>query len=262
MTHKPPPRPTPSREPRDKQDWISRALARAGILSQAEAEEAVRAGRVRLSGRVVRQPFAVVQPGEDIRLDGHRVQLRRQTRVLLFHKPAGVVTAPEDAHSKGDTAFTLLSARLPPELQGYGWHAVGRLDRLTTGLLLFTNDERFVAHATSPATHLPRRYVAEVQGGATEEKLEPLRRGMVLDDGPTRPAEARCLDAKHVAVTLTEGRFHQVKRMLGTVGLPVRRLHREAVGTLTLDVAEGEFRELSAEELQQRLGFSSAAQPR
>jgi len=256
VTRKPPPRPAaPGRPQRERQDWISRALARAGVMTLAEAEEAIRAGRVRISGRVVRQPFAVVQPGEDVRVDGHKVQMRRDTRVLCFHKPAGVVTAPEDGHSKGDTAFTLLSAQLPPELAGFGWHAVGRLDRNTTGLLLFTNDERFVAHATSPSTHLPRRYEAEVQGGATEEKLQPLRDGIELDDGPARPAKAELLDAAHVAVTLTEGRFHQVKRMLGAVGLPVRRLHRAAVGSLELDVPEGTFRELAPEEVREALGF-------
>ena len=255
MNRKPPPRPKAERAPRERQDWISRALARAGVMTLPQAEEAIRAGRVRLSGRVVRQPFAVVQPGEDVRVDGHKVSLRRDTWVLCFHKPAGVVTAPEDSHGKGDTAFTLLAAQLSSGLAGFHWHAVGRLDRNTTGLLLFTNDERFVAHATSPSTHLPRRYVAEVQGGATEEKLQPLREGMQLDDGPARPAEARLLDEAHVSVTLTEGRFHQVKRMLGAVGLPVRRLHRAAVGTLKLDIPEGAYRELSAEEIRSALGF-------
>jgi len=226
-------------------------------MTLAEAEDAIRAGRVKVSGRLVRQPFAVVQPGEDLRVDGHKVLLRRETRVLAFHKPAGVVTAPEDGHGKGDTAFTLLSAQLPPELSGFGWHAVGRLDRNTTGLLLFTNDERFVAHATSPSTHLPRRYVAQVQGGATEEKLQPLREGMQLDDGPARPAKAELLDGTHVSVTLTEGRFHQVKRMLGAVGLPVRRLHRASVGGLEL-VPEGAFRELGRDELRTLLGFPPA----
>jgi len=256
VSRKPPARPpTESRAQRERQDWISRALARAGVMTLPEAEEAIRAGRVKLSGRVVRQPFAVLQPGEDVRVDGHKVLIRRETRVLAFHKPSGVVTAPEDGHSKGDTAFTLLSAQLPAELAGFGWHAVGRLDRNTTGLLLFTNDERFVAHATSPATHLPRRYVAEVQGHATEEKLQPLRDGMELDDGPARPAKADLVDAAHVSVTLTEGRFHQVKRMLGAVGLPVRRLHRASVGGLELDVPEGTFRELTQDEVRSALGF-------
>ncbi len=229
-------------------------LARAGVMPLAAAESAIRDGRVRVGTRVVRQPLAMVRPGEPVFVDGQPVDTVPVTRCLMFHKPAGVVTSTRDDDAQG-TVFQRLYAVMPFELQRFTWHAVGRLDRDTTGLLLFTNDERLVAHATSPDTHLDRRYLAEVQGTATEEKLEPLRRGVTLEDGPARPARARVLDDGRVELTITEGRFHQVKLMLAHVGLPVRQLHRDALGTLELDVAEGQYRELAPEELEARLGF-------
>lgn len=250
---RPPRRPkdAPERSPAERLDWLSRALARAGVMSLPEAEAAIKAGRVEVSGRVVKQPLTPVKPADVVRIDGQRVSLAPSTHVIAFHKPAGVVTAPGEGG-----VFELLDARLPDELRHYQWHAVGRLDRNTTGLLLFTNDERLVAHVTSPATRLPKRYVAEVQGELEDEKLEPLRRGMELDDGPTRPAQARRRGPREVEVTLTEGRNHQVKRMLGAVGLPVRRLHREAVGGVVLDVEEGGWRLLTPEEIREGLGYT------
>ncbi len=251
---KAPPKAPPKREAKPPDEWLSRALARAGVMPLAEAEKAIKEGRVRLGTRVVRQPLAMVRPGEPIFVDGHRVDTHPVTRCLMFHKPAGVVTSTRDDDAQG-TVFQRLYAVMPFELQRFTWHAVGRLDRDTTGLLLFTNDERLVAHATSPDTHLDRRYVAQVQGTATEAKLEPLRRGITLEDGPARPARARVREDGQVELTITEGRFHQVKKMLAHVGLPVMKLHREALGTLEVDVTEGQYRELQPEEIEAKLGF-------
>lgn len=236
-------------------DWLSRALARAGVMPLAEAEEAIAARRVALDGKVATEALAPVREGARVTLDGHPVSLAWRTRVLLFHKPAGLITQGTDPERIG-TVFDGLRAVLSPELVRYGWHCVGRLDRDTTGLLLFTNDERFVQHATSPQTHLDKRYVAKVGAGVTDEKLAPLRRGVRIDDGElTRPAKAKVRGADAVELVLTEGRFHQVKRMLNAVGLPTLALHREAVGQLELDVPEGQVRELADEEVEAKLGF-------
>lgn len=265
MARKPPPRrpsapqdKSPSRsrwEGKAKPDWLSRALARAGVFPLPEAEEAIRAGRVTINGRVVSQPLAPVPEGAVIRVNGAEVQREAETRVLAFHKPADLLTSTVSQHRTG-TVYEVLLPQLPDELSRYTWHAIGRLDRGTTGLLLFTNDEKLVAHATSPETHLPKRYVATVQGTADEEKVEPLRKGVMLEDGPTRPAEVKLRDEHTVEVIVTEGRHHQVKRMLGAVGLPVRALHREAVGGVELDVSEGTFRLLTPEEISQGLLYT------
>jgi 23S rRNA pseudouridine2605 synthase/16S rRNA pseudouridine516 synthase len=235
-------------------DWLARALGRAGVMPRAEAEQAIREGRVEVDGRVEQDPFASVHAGSAVRVDGQPRTLEARTLALLFHKPAGVVVAGSDPEGIG-TVFERLRAVLPPRLRGYEWYAVGRLDRDTTGLLLFTNEERLVAHATSPETHLPKRYVAEVEGEPSEDALRKLREGLVLDDGPTRPAEARLPGPHRVELVLTEGRHHQVKRMLAAVGHPVRTLHREAVGNVTLDVPEGSYRVLTDAEVHQGLEF-------
>jgi 23S rRNA pseudouridine2605 synthase/16S rRNA pseudouridine516 synthase len=238
----------------NENEWLARALARAGVLPLADAEAAISAGRVKVDGHVTKEPFFPLARGARVSLDSTLLSLEFRTRVLAFNKPKGLITHGTDPEGIG-TVFEGLRKALPPQLQGYGWHAVGRLDRDTTGLLLFTNDERFVAHATQPATHLPKRYRAEVAADVSDAQLERLRTGLVLDDGPTRPAQARQLGPRSVELILTEGRFHQVKRMLQAVGLATLALHREAIGTIECDVAEGQYRELSADELRTALGY-------
>jgi 23S rRNA pseudouridine2605 synthase/16S rRNA pseudouridine516 synthase len=244
--------------PGERADWLARALGRAGVMPRAEAEQVIRAGRVEVGGQVEKEPFAPVSPGVEVRVDGQVRGLEAPVHVLMFHKPAGLVVAGGDPEGVG-TVFERLRWVLPEELRGFEWYAVGRLDRDTTGLLLFTNDERVVRHGTSPERHLPKRYVAEVAGRPSEEALARLRRGVVLEEGPTRPAEARLLAPERVELVLTEGRHHQVKRMLAAVGHPVRVLHREAVGGLGLDVPVGSWRMLTEWELEDGLGFRGSA---
>jgi len=229
-------------------DWLLRALGRAGALPPSELESAIAGGRVRVDGKVAKKPFTPVTEDTRVAVDGVEVSLKRVTRVLMLHKPAGVVA--EGGRDERPTVMDVLVPLLSPQQARFVWLAVGRLDVDTTGLLLFTNDERFVALATSPETHLPKRYLATVSERATEEQLEPLRQGVTLDDGPARPAAARLRSPGLVELTLTQGRFHQVKRMLAHVGLPVLKLHREAIGALQLDVPEGALRELTAAEVE------------
>ncbi len=236
-------------------DWLARALGRAGVLPRADAEAAIREGRVEVAGRVEREPFAPVRPGVLVRVDGRVRELAAPLLALMFHKPAGPVVHGSDPEGVG-TVFERLRAVLSAELRGYEWLAVGRLDRDTTGLLLFTNDERLVRHGTSPETHLEKRYVARVAGLPVEAALQRLREGLVLEDGPTRPAGARRRAPDVVELTLTEGRHHQVKRMLAAVGHPVLALHREAVGGVVLDVPEGAWRLLREEEVSEGLRFA------
>jgi pseudouridine synthase len=238
-------------------DWLSRALGRSGAVPPEELDATLAAGRVRVDGKVTTKPFTPVSAGSKVTVDGRAVSLERRTRVLMLHKPAGVIA--EGGRDARPSVVDVLKPLLNEEQSRYAWLAVGRLDVDTTGLLLFTNDEQLVAHATSPQTHLPKRYLATVNDNATDAHLEPLRKGVTLDDGPARPAQAALKGPGLVELTLTEGRNHQVKRMLGAVGLPVLKLHREAVGDLQLDVAEGELRELTAEEIAGALGFTPAS---
>lgn len=240
---------------RARVDWLARALARAGVMPAEEAEDAILAGRVTIAGRVVKQPLTMLKPGdlEKIKVDGHPIALEMRTRVLMMNKPPDHVTAERDRHAR--TVYELLRDTLPQELTRYQWHAVGRLDRNTTGILLFTNDEKFVAHATSPEMDLPKRYVAQLGADASEGRVDVLRRGIELDDGMTRPAKVKLRSKRELELVLTEGRNHQAKRMLGAVGLPVLKLHREAIGELELDIPEGCWREVTEAELREKLRF-------
>lgn len=241
-------RPSKPRLARLRVDWLSRALSRGGLMPLEEAEDAIRAGRVSVDGRVVHQPMTVVSPTSRLKIDGHPVQVESVRHVLAFHKPAGVITAQEDRHGDG-TVFERLGSVLAPELQTFQWHAVGRLDRDTTGLLLFTNDEQVVARVTSPSSLIEKVYRAKVGGALKDSRLQPLRDGMDLEDGPARAVSVRILGPGEVELVLTEGRNHQAKRMLGAVGLPVMALQRVRIGSVVLDVEEGQYRPVTATEL-------------
>ncbi len=223
-----------------------------------QAEHAVKEGRVTVSGRVVRQPMAALQAGDLVRLDGHALDLTAKTRVLAYHKPAGVDVTSNRERDKTPTVFEKLAELLTPELAGYTWHAVGRLDRDTTGLLLFTNDERLVAHVTSPESKLPKIYRAKVSGKLTAERLSPLTKGFQADGQTFAPARFEVLDSSEIELTLTEGKNHQVKRMLGAAGYPVLALERIGVGGVRLDLPVGDLRELSADEVQKGLSPPSS----
>lgn len=246
--------------PRQKQDWLSRALARAGVMPMEEAEAAIKAGRVSINGRKATQPLTMLKPTDKVKLDGHPVSLERPLHVVMFHKPAGVLSDPAPHHGV-PSVFPIFMNAVGTELARFGWHLAGRLDVNTTGLLLFTNDERVAAHITSPESRLHKRYLAEVLGELTDEKLEPIRRGVELPDGRARPAKVKITAPGQVHLWLTEGKFHQAKRMLGAVGLPVKRLHREAIGGVELDVSEGGWRLLTEEEISGGLKFDPNAEP-
>ncbi len=185
-------------------DWLSRALARAGVLAPDEVDRAIRSGRVKVNGRVVRQPMLQLRPGDEVRVDGRRASLEAPTLVVVLHEPAGTVTSTTDPRG-GQTVFDVLHRALPAELRRYRWHAVGRLDKDTTGLLLFTNDERVVERVTSPTSKIAKRYVATVGADADDARLEPLRRGIALGKERLKPAAARARDRRTVEPTLTEG---------------------------------------------------------
>ncbi|MBY0227737.1 MAG: rRNA pseudouridine synthase [Gemmataceae bacterium] len=204
---------------------LHRAMSKLGLGSRGQAWGWIVAGRVRVEGRVVRDPLAWVDLSQRITLDDEApipVLL-----ALALHKPPGVVTTRKDERGRR-TVFDLL-----PEGTPY-LHAAGRLDADSEGLLVLTNDGALSSRLTDPERHVPKTYRLEVEGDPTEAVLEKLRRGVVLDDGPTRPAEARRLGAGVVELVLTEGRNRQARRMLQAVGHPVRRLVRTAIGGLLL----------------------------
>lgn len=181
--------------------------------------------------------------------------------VLAYHKPAGLVTTHEDEHGR-ETVYDRLVPKLPPGLRRRRWHAVGRLDRDTTGLLLFTTSGAFVHHATHPRTALEKVYLVLAKGLLDEGRLEPIRRGVELTGGLGRSAPARVAILGHgvattwLSVEVSEGKNREVRRLLLAIDSQAIRLKRVQIGALALDLEEDDWRVVSDEEVARKLGFS------
>ena len=217
-------------------------LARAGVASRRRSDELIKAGRVTVNG-APGQLNTVVGKNDRVEVDGKEVARQRLAYVLL-HKPQSVVTTASDPQGRPTVVDLVpLEPRVVP---------VGRLDVNTTGALLLTNDGPLAHRLAHPRYGVEKTYVAEVEGIPNEAALAALRNGVELEDGRTAPATARLLGPGRVELVLHEGRNHQVKRMLETVGHPVTRLHRSAYAGLTVDdLKPGAWRELTAREVEQ-----------
>jgi pseudouridine synthase len=213
---------------------LSRALSKLGILSRAQAVEAIRAGRVSVDGVVVRNAAMLIVPERArVLLDG--VECRRAAwRTIVFHKPRGVVTTRRDPEGRR-TVYDVLGD------DGEGLVAVGRLDLATSGLLLLTSDTRLADWITDPAHQVPRVYAVTVRGRIAVAQLAR------LPGARLRKASAR---ESHLMVELREGRNRQVRRMFDAIGHEVTRLKRVKLGSLELeDLAPGQFRDILRAEI-------------
>ena len=225
---------------------LDKLLAGTGKWSRREVKALVRQGLVRVDGRLAASAEDKLDPAVAVvTVAGETISLCRFTYVML-HKPAGVLTATEDR--KQPTVLDLL----PPELRRIGLAPVGRLDKDTEGLLLLTYDGELAHRLLSPKYHVEKRYFARVDGELSAADAEAFARGMTLGDGlECLPAGLEVLPDRVCIVTLREGKFHQVKRMLAARGAPVLYLKRLSMGPLTLDdsLAAGAYRLLRAEEI-------------
>jgi len=174
---------------------------------------------------------------------------------LMLHKPTG--TECSQKPSTWPSIYTLLPSPLrtrPQKAAVQGVQAVGRLDQDTTGLLLLTDDGKFIHRMSSPKHHMPKVYEVTTKHEITDSQVEKLLAGVVLDDSPKPVKAAACekVSETHLKLTLTEGKYHQVKRMLAAVGNRVEGLHRSAIGNLQLpeDLAPGQWRWILPSELE------------
>lgn len=225
---------------------LDKVLAGTGRWSRREVKLLVRQGLVRLNGAAAVSAEEKCDPETAvITVNGETVVLRRFTYVLL-HKPGGVLTATEDRRQ--ETVMELL----PQELRRVGLAPVGRLDKDTEGLLLLTNDGELTHRLLSPKYHVDKRYFARVDGHLTAAHTEAFAKGMTLGDGlKCLPARMEILPDNGCIVTVREGKFHQVKRMLAACGAPVVYLKRLSMGPLVLgdELGRGEHRMLREEEV-------------
>ena len=225
---------------------LDKFLSETGTLSRSESGRAVRAGKITVNGRVAKSPSEQVDPERDeIFFAGERIAYRRFTYILL-NKPDGYVSATEDGREK--TVLDLL----PEKLQKLALFPCGRLDKHTLGLMLLTNDGQLAHDLLSPRHHVAKRYRFSVKFPLTAEEIARLEQGTVLDDGyETKPSHIEPdSDGKGGIITLIEGKYHQIKRMMESVHNQITSLERISFGPLTLEegMARGEWRYLTEAE--------------
>ena len=225
---------------------LDKFLCDCGAGTRSQVKGLLKAGRVRVDGISQKDGGAKVSPETQvITLDGQ--PLRQTGRiVLMLNKPEGFVTATEDPVER--TVMELL----PPEWKNAGLNPVGRLDKQTEGLLLFTNDGDLLHRLISPKKEVPKVYYAKHEGTATEADVRAFADGLTLRDGTVcRSAVLESMGEGESLVTVCEGKYHQVRRMMASRGMTVLYLERRQEGTLTLgDLPRGETRLLTDEEVE------------
>jgi 23S rRNA pseudouridine2605 synthase len=223
---------------------LQRALARAGVASRRAAEELIEAGRVRVDGAVATIGMKVDPDRQTITVGGRRIALKPR-RWLAFHKPLGVVTTAADEGGRRSVLDFI------PDPAGLTY--VGRLDVMTTGLLLLTTDGEAVHRLTHPKYRVPRRYTALVHGRPVADVEKAVRERVVIEGRPVQPSDVRVRPGHEgrsiVDLTLVEGRNRIVRRWAEALGLKVERLARLSYGPVRLgDLKPGEYRPLTPRE--------------
>ena len=224
---------------------LDKFISSQTALSRKEAQKAIRDKRVTVNGELSRSVDIKIDTEADaVALDGKA--LTYQTHVYyMMNKPSGVVSATEDRVEK--TVIDLL----PPELRRKGLFPAGRLDKDTTGMLILTDDGGYAHRMLSPKKHVKKRYIATLDRTPDDSISIRFEEGIVLKDGTVcKSGQASLLDGTRVAVEISEGKYHQVKRMFAALGYHVEALERVRIGALSLDgdLAPGEVREMTKDE--------------
>ena len=229
---------------------IDKMLANLGFGSRKEVKQLLKNSAVKIDDVIVKDAKQHVDPSKQtVTLNGEPIDYK-EFIYLMMNKPPGVLSATED--NAGETVIDLLEI----EDQVYEPFPVGRLDKDTEGLLLITNDGQLAHRLLSPKKHVPKTYFAVIDGEVTDADIKAFAEGVTLDDGyETKPGELKIIKSgirSDIELTITEGKFHQVKRMFQAVGKHVVYLQRLTMGPLTLDetLELGEYRELTDEEIE------------
>ena len=225
---------------------LDKFLCDSGAGSRSQVKAILKTGRVTVDGIPERDGSRKIDPAaQRVALDGEVLGGKRRM-VVMLNKPAGYVTATEDARQK--TVMELL----PKDWAHMDLKPVGRLDKETEGLLLFTNDGDLLHRLIAPKQEVPKVYYARHEGCATEEDVAAFAAGLMLKDGTLcRSAVLEPLGAGESLITVCEGKYHQVRRMMASRGMTVTYLERRREGNLCLgDLPRGQVRELTAEELE------------
>lgn len=226
---------------------LDKFIASQGTLSRSETVRLIRQGRVTVDGAVCRDPARKIEESAAVTVNGEALDYQRFV-YLMMNKPSGILCVSRDP--KAPTVLDLL----PPALRRKGLFPAGRLDKDTVGLVLLTDDGDFAHRLLAPKKDIVKRYLVRLDGPLTDEDVRLFAEGVTLADGtPCRPATLRILEAGETPLAeigITEGRYHQIKRMFGVIDRGVVFLKRLSMGPLVLDesLAEGETRPLTDEE--------------
>ncbi len=217
------------------------------IIPRSVVRTGIRRGKAQVNGQLVRDAGALIETSDaKVMFEGREVGFKEHIYILM-NKPAGVLSASNDKSRQ--TVVDLV----PEHLRRSSLFPVGRLDKDTTGLLLITDDGVFAHNCISPKKHISKAYIAELDGNINDQIINEFKNGVILADG------SKCASAilqriadKTVRIVISEGKYHQIKRMFGTVGLGVNKLHRESIGGLYLPegLKEGNCIEMEKEKLQ------------
>ena len=235
---------------------LDKILSNYGGLTRSDAKQALKAGRVKVNGAVIKDPAVKAAETDEVTLDGKQLVLSKY-RYFMLNKPPGYISSTEP--EPGDMSPNVISLFKNEGVKGL--FPVGRLDKDTTGLLIVTNDGEIGHRLTAPGKHVDKTYVTKVKGELNDSAVEAFAAGFEFKEFTSAPAVleiietgldsdgGECAVAK---VTIHEGKFHQVKRMFQKVGCEVAELKRISMGALNLDetLKPGEYRELKPEELK------------
>lgn len=231
---------------------LAKFMARSGVCSRRDAEDLIKQKRVTVNGEIIDTPAFNVEGSEKILLDGEKLPEIEQTRLWLYHKPAGLLTTHKDTEARA-TVFDHLPAGLPRVI------SVGRLDLNSEGLLLLTNNGELSRKLELPENGWSRRYKVRVHGFVNKNKLADLAKGATVDGINYGPVKAE-LESQNgtnswLIVTLNEGKNREVRKLMKSIGLEVARLIRLSYGPFQLgNLKKGEVREVPQKVLKEQLG--------
>jgi len=231
---------------------LNKYIALSGVCSRRKADELIKNGKVKINGIVVTELATIVKNSDEVIVDNK--VLEKETKVYyVLNKPSGYVSTTKDELNR-----KCVLDLFPEEISNERIYPIGRLDYDTQGVLLFTNDGDFMNLLVGPTSGIEKEYEARVKGNVEKEDLEVFYKGMKLDGKKLLPARYKIIshdkehDSSFVSVTITEGKYHQVKKMFEAIGHPVKKLNRVRFGCITNEgLAIGDIRRLTPHEVKE-----------
>ena len=244
----------------EKQVRLQKYLADCGVASRRKSEELIEQGKVRVNGKPASLGDKIDPKTDDVQVGGKKIVRQKKRVYIMLNKPRGFISTMSDEMDRKCVAQ--LVSDVPERV-----YPVGRLDRESEGLLLFTNDGAFANAMTHPSKHVSKTYRVTVRPGVTQEQLTAITQGIIIDDRRTAPAEVRVITREEnrvvLEVILYEGRNRQIRKMCEALGLEVARLRRTAIGSVKLGMLkQGDWRDLTDDEVHRLLVASGAERPK